>query len=183
MNYEMLRDIIAARRKSFVLIAVLVLVNLALLLFLSLWQEPTLQRTQSDWFAKRDAAARGVDRGVSARYRDAEQGLAEFQKRLIDKKDFAAFLSDLFAMARSNSLVLKGITYKPTLTKQPGLTSYVIGFNLSGKYAGAKSFLADLVRYPKMVTLDAITLANGSQTEEAVDLKITLTVFLKMEGA
>ena len=183
MNYEMLREIIALRRKSLGLLAFLVLVDLALVLFLSLWQQPALERAQNDWFAKRDAAARGVDRGVTARYRDAERDLGLFQKRLIDKKDFAAFLSDLFAIAKSNSLTLRGISYKPTPMKEPGLFSYGIGFGVTGKYAGVKSFIADLARFPKMVTVDSVSLGNSSATEEAVELQVQLTVFLKMEGA
>jgi len=183
MNYPMLREIIMARRKSFVLLAFLVLADLALVLFLSLWQQPELERTQNDWFVRRDAAARGVDRGVSARYRDGERDLAQFQKRFIAKRDFAGFLSELFALAGTNSLALKGITYKPTLIKDTGLLSYGISFNVTGKYAGIKSFLADLARLPKMVTLDSVSLGNSSSIEESVDLKVQLTVYLTTEGA
>jgi type IV pilus assembly protein PilO len=183
MNFQMLRDILTARRRSFTLLALLVLVDIALLLFLSAWQEPELAKAQNSWFTRRQTAARGVDRGVTARYRDAERDLALFQKRLIDKKDFAAFLSDLFATAKSNALTLKAISYKPTEVKEAGLTSYAIGFTLDGKYAGAKSFIADISRYPKIVTVDSIVLGNSSKVEESVELKVSLTVFLKMEGA
>jgi len=183
MNYAMLREIVMARRKSFGLLVFLVLADLALVLFVSLWQQPALERTQSDWFAKRDAVAHGVDRSVTARYREGERDLDLFQKRFIAKRDFAGFLSELFAIAGTNSLVLKGITYKPTLVKETGLLSYGINFNVTGKYAGVKSFLADLARLPKMVTLDSVSLASSSPIEESVDLKVQLTVFLKTEGA
>jgi type IV pilus assembly protein PilO len=183
MNYEMLREIIGARRKSFGFLAFLVLVNLSFFLYQSLWQKPALEKAQNAWFAKRDAAASGADRGGAARYRDGLRDLGLFQKRLISKKDFAGFLSELFATARSNSLSLKGITYKPALIKEEGLLSYDIGCTVSGKYAAVKSFIADLARFPGMVTVDSISLANSSQTEESVDLKVQLTVYLKMEGA
>jgi type IV pilus assembly protein PilO len=183
MNYEMLREIIGVRRKSFGFLAFLVLLNLSLFLYLSLWQKPELARAQSAWFAKRDAAARGADQSVAARYRDGLRDLELFQKRLIPKKDFAGFLNELFSAARNNSLSLKGITYKPTLDKATGLVSYGIGFTVSGKYAAVKSFIADLARFPEMATLDSISLGNSSQTEESVDLKVQLTAYLKMEGA
>ena len=182
MNSELLRDIIAVRRRSFGLLAFLVLVDLSLFLFLSLWQQPELEKVQNDWFAKRDAAARGVNRGVSDRYQDAERDLGLFRQRIINKKDFTGFLSELFAMARSNSLVLKGITYKPAPTKEAGIFSYAIGCDVTGKYAGVKSFIADLARFPKLVTLDSISLGNSSQTSEAVTLKVQMTVLLKTEG-
>jgi type IV pilus assembly protein PilO len=182
MNVEMLREIIAVRRKSFGLLALFLVLDLALWLFLSLWQQPALDKAQIDWFAQREAAARGADRGKSARYQDAERDLQQFLARVIDKKDFAAFLSELFATAHSNSLALKTITYKPTPTKEVGITSYAIGFDVTGKYAGVKSFLADLARFPKLVTLDSVALGNSSQTAETVNLRIQMTVFLKTEG-
>ena len=183
MNYDMLRDIIEARRKSFGLLALIALVDLALILYLSLWQDPALEKTQKEWFAKRDAAVRGVDRGVTARYRDAERDLDLFQGRLIGKKDFAGFLSELFAIAKTNSVPIKGITYKSAAIKDQGLVYYVISFSVTGKYASVKSFIADLARFPKMVTLDAISLGNSSPTEESVNLNVQMTVFLKPEGA
>ena len=182
MNFEMLREIIAARRKSFGLLALLLALDLSLLLFLSLWQQPELEKTQNDWFAKRDAAAHGVDRGVSDRYQETERDLAQFRQRIIDKKDFAGFLSDFFGMARSNSLGLKTISYKPTATKEPGIITYAISFDVFGKYAGVKSFIADLARFPKIVTLDSIALGNTSPTAESVSLRVQMTVFLKTEG-
>ena len=183
MNYGLLRDIIRLKQRPLVLLALLVLVDLTLMLFLSYWQEPELAKTQNDWFAKREALAHGGDRGVTARYRDAERELGEFQKRLIAKKDFAAFLSDLYAIAKGDSLQIKSISFKPTEIKAEGLVSYHLGFDLSGKYAGAKSLLADLARYPKLVTVDSVSLGNSSATEELVSLKVQLTVFLKQEGA
>jgi type IV pilus assembly protein PilO len=183
MTFELLREIIAVRRRSFGMLAFVVLVDIFLILFLSVWQNPELERTQKDWFARREAAAHGMDRSVASRYRDAERDLELFQKRLIAKKDFPAFLSELFATAKANSLAIKGITYKPAPTKEKGLFSYGIGFVVSGKYAGAKSFIADLARLPKIVTLDSVTLASSSRTEEIVDLQVHLTVYLKTEGA
>ena len=183
MNSELLRDIIAVRRRSFGLLAFLVLVDLSLFLFLSFWQQPELEKAQNDWFAKREAAARGVDRGVSASYREKERALGLFRERIIDKKEFAGFLSELFAAAKGSSLTLKSITYKPTPVKAERLMSYSISFDVTGKYAGVKSFIADLARLPKLVTVDSISLGSSSRTEELVDLRVQLTVLLKTEGA
>lgn len=184
MNYAMLRDIIAIRRTSFALLALLLVADVGLVLYLSLWQAPQLRKEQTEYSAARDAAVSGQDRGEGARYRQTERDLVEFDRRLIAKKDFASFLSELFGLAKNNALELKGIGYKPTPVKgDPNLFIYVISFNVVGKYSGVKSFLADLTRLPKLVTLDSVSLANTSQTEESVNLKVQLTVYLKMEGA
>jgi type IV pilus assembly protein PilO len=184
MNYQLLREMIGARRKSFSFLAFLALLNLALALYLSIWQQPELAKAQSDWFARRSALASGQSIGTAARYRNGVRDLALFEKRYIPKKEFAGFLSVLFDTAKSNSLSVKGITYKPGPVKgEAGLLSYGISFNVSGKYPAVKSFIADLNRFPEMVTLDSLSLASTSKTEESVDLKVELTAYLKMEGA
>ena len=183
MNYEMLREIISARPKSFAFVAFLAVLNLALLLYLSLWQKPALAKAQSEWFAQREALAKGQSLGTATRYRNGLRDLEQFQTRLLPKSGFAGFLSELFETARSSSLAITGITYKPTVIKEEGILSYAISYTVSGKYASVKSFIADLARYPHMATLDALSLNSTSPTEEAVNLKVQMTVYLKMEGA
>jgi type IV pilus assembly protein PilO len=183
MNYRMLRDMIGARPKSFAFLALLALSSLALVLFHSFWQQPELERAQSDWFAKRQALASGQLQRSADRYKSGVHDLELFQQRLIPKKDFARFLGRLFDTARGNSLPVRGITYKPTLIKEEGILSYGIAFTVSGKYPSVKSFLADLARYPEMVTIDSVALTNASQTEETVELRVQMTAYLKVEGA
>jgi type IV pilus assembly protein PilO len=184
MSLELLREIFALRRKSFILLALLLAADLSLYLYHSWSQRPELERVQKQWFAKREAVARGDVRPLQQRYQQAEQELAKFQQRVIAKQDFAAFLSDLFALAKTSSLGLKGISYLPSQVKEePDLVAYGISFTVTGKYAGVKRFIADLVRLPQLVTLDSISLANSSPTEEAVSMGVKLTVYLKKEGA
>ncbi|HBG08059.1 MAG: pilus assembly protein PilO [Geobacteraceae bacterium GWC2_58_44] len=183
MSYQMLRDMIGVRRNSFAFAGFLAVLNIALLLYLSLWQQPELAKAQSEWFAQRQALASGQSLGSAARYQEGVRDLELFQQRLIPKKNFAGFLSELFESAKSNSLSMKGIVYKATPMKPEGMLSYGISFTVSGKYAAVKSFIADLSRYPEMVTLDAVSLNSTSKTEESVNLRVQMTAYLKMEGA
>ncbi|GFO70266.1 hypothetical protein GMLC_38450 [Geomonas limicola] len=183
MNLDLIKDIYAQRRRIFGLIFFLALVNLVLAVYVSQWQTPQLATATKEWSARQQAALKGQDRGEAARFRDNQRDLATFEERYIAKKDFAAFLSDLFGIAKANSLSLKGINYQPTQVKNQPLVTYVIEFTLSGRYGGVKGFIADLARYPKLVVLNSISLANTSKTEESVDLKVQLTVYLKKEGA
>jgi type IV pilus assembly protein PilO len=183
MNYQMLREMIAARRKSFAFLVFLTVLNLAFFLYLSLWQRPALVRAQGEWQAARKAAAKGPVAGNAALYRDAQRDLGLFRQRLIPKKEFPRFLGELFQAVGANSLTLKGVTYKPALTKEPGVLSYGLTLNVSGRYPALKSFLADLSRFPELVTLDSLTLSNASPTGEVVELKLQLTVYLTAEGA
>jgi len=183
MNYQMLREMIAARRKSFAFLVFLAVLNLALFLYLSLWQRPALVRAQGEWQAARQAAAQGPVAGNAARYRDAQRDLGLFRKRLIPKKEFPRFLGELFQAVGANSLSLKGIAYKPALTKEPGVLSYGLTLTVVGRYPALKSFLADLARLPELVTLDSLTLSNTAPTGETVELKVQLTAYLTTEGA
>lgn len=185
MSYQTLLDMIAARRKSFTFLGFLVLLALGMEIYLSTYQRPELERTQSAWFAKRDALARGETQADATRYQRGMSDLEQFQKLLIPKKDFARLLGRLYDTAKDNSLTLQGISYKPEKGKIKGtqITTYGVSFNVVGKYGAVKSFLADLARYPEMVTVDSISLSNTSMTEEKVDLKIQTTVYLLTEGA
>ena len=185
MNYHLLRDMIAARSKSFASLAFLVLLALGCQLYLSLWQRPGLEKAQVAWFAKRDALAKGETLADSTRYRNGVRDLEELEKRLVPKKEFAALLSQVYGTAEGNSVSLTKISYKPAFEKDRvgEILPYGISFTVSGKYASVKSFLADLVRYRELLTVDAVSLSSQSQTEESVTLNLDATVFLKTEGA
>ncbi|MBU5637738.1 type 4a pilus biogenesis protein PilO [Geomonas sp. Red69] len=184
MNFQTLLDMFAARRKSFTFLGFLALLALGIQLYLSGYQRPQLEQVQTEWFAKRGAMARGETEADATRYQRGVRDLDEFKKRFIPKKDFARVLSRLYDTAKSNSLALQGITYKPgKKNKATQIMTYDVSFTVAGKYSAVKSFLADLVRYPDMVTVDSISLSNQSMTQESVNLKIQTTVYLLTEGA
>lgn len=184
MNFQTLLDMYAARRKSFTFLAFLVLLAVGVQIYLSGYQRPELEQVQSSWFAKRDALARGETEADATRYQRGIRDLDEFKKRFIPKKEFTGLLSRMFATAKNNSLSMQGITYKPgKRIKGTQVTTYDVSFTVTGKYPAVKSFLADLVRYPEMVTVDGVSLSNQSMVQENVTLKIQTTVYLLLEGA
>ncbi|QXE91118.1 type 4a pilus biogenesis protein PilO [Geomonas subterranea] len=184
MNYQVLLDMIAARRKSFAFIAFLALLAIGTEVYISVYQQPELERVQQAWFAKRDALARGETQADATRYQQGVRDLEEFRKHLIPKKDFVALLGRIYTTAKSNSLVLSGISYKPSKEKVKGtqMLTYGISFTVAGRYASVKSFLADLARYREMLVIDALSLSSSSSTEEKVNLKIQTTLYMT-EGA
>lgn len=187
MNYRMLQDIFAARRYAFLFLGVLTLLAAGGYLYLSYWQRPQLEKAQSDWFAKREALASGETVADATRYRNALRDLAALDGRLVPKREFAAFVSKLYETAGDNSLTLTGINYSPGRTKEKGgpegILPYGVSFSVSGRYASVKSFIADLVRYREIATVDSLALSSKKQTEEEVGLQVQMTVYLKTEGA
>lgn len=184
MNYEILRDIVAARGKMLAFLGFLLLLAAAAQLYLSSWQRPALEKAQVEWFSRREAIARGEALGDAARYHNGMRDLEEFQKRLVPKERFPALMSQLYDSAKSNSLALKGVTFKPGNIKgEKQIVTYGVSFTVSGRYASVKKFISDLLRYKELVTVDSISLGSQSATEETVNLKVQTTVYLKTEGA
>src|SRR6266516_4663119 len=98
-------------------------------------------------------------------------------------KGLSLFVANLFETAANNSLAIKGVTYKAGQVKNEDLMTYTLDFNVTGKYAAVKSFLADLGRMHEILTVDNIALAHSKTSEDAPDavsLRVQLTLYLRM---
>lgn len=182
MNLKFVKEVIRARQKTFILLAILALLDIVLYIYASAYQTPHLADLQNEWFEKRRLTSGGVAQDAAAVYRQGMKDLAVWNARIAPKKDFTRFIGDLFETAANNALVVGGVTYKPVLTKQEKLVAFSIGFNVSGKYASVKSFIADLGRLRDIMTIDNISLNNSKLTEETVDMKLQLTTYFRLEG-
>lgn len=180
MNLEMVREVMHGSRHLFKALLLLTVLAAVLYGYRTLVQGPELERMQSAYFTSRDAGGGEATRRT-VHYQNSLRDLARFEEKLIAKKDFARFLEELFAMASKRNLTLNGISYKPKTEK--GMVNYGMTLAVSGKYPALKAFIGDLSRYPQMVTVDAVSLRNTSAIEEAIDLQLQITVFLKTEGA
>lgn len=180
MKIDIIRQIIKARQKSFICIAVLILANLGLYLFSSAYLEPRLVDLQRTWSEKRLQAAR-PPMDPAAIYRQGSADLKSWRGRISPKREFARFIGELFETAVNNSLRVGAITYKPTPIKGEKLVAYSIGFNVSGKYAAIKSFIADIERLREIAVIDNLSL-NGKADEEFVDMRLQLTAYFRVEG-
>jgi len=179
---------IRARKKSFIAILALFLVDIALVVYAALYQTPRLESLQSQWLGlqsqwleKRKSTIVDAAQDTAAVYRQGVADLTLWRARISPKRGFARFVGSLFETAANNSLSFKGVTYKVTQIKKEELVTYTLDFNVMGKYAAVKSFLADIGRMPEILTVDTIALANSKTTgEDAVALRVQLTVYLRM---
>lgn len=182
MNFTMLRQIINARRNSFLIISILILINIGLYIYSSVFQGPQVALLQNKWSEKRLlAVGGGAFMDVAATYRQGTADLAAWRTRIYTKKEFARFIGELFETATNNTLKVGSITYKPQTIKGEDLLAYSIGFNVSGKYAAIKSFIADIERLREIAVIDNISL-NGKTTEESIDMRLQLTAYFRVEG-
>jgi type IV pilus assembly protein PilO len=182
MNVRLMLEYIKSAPKWFFLIGFLLTVNICLYLYTSLFQQREIESLQNTWSHNRDAASgRGVT-DVSAIYKQGETDLKNFRNRILPKKDFARLVGGLFETASHNSLSSNGITYSVSHVKNEDLIAYLLSINVTGKYAGIKGFIADVSRMKEILSIDNISLSNVDATGDSVDLKLTVSVYLRPEG-
>ena len=181
MTRSQLLEIVKAKRAAIAVIVALVLVNLGIVAYSRLGQEPELIKLQDQWSEKR-RLVRGDAGSLAAVYRQGTADLAAFHERIPLKRDFTRQMMEVFEIAANNGLRVKGITYKPEALGEANLVVYRVAMNLDGQYAGIKSFISDLQCHGGLLTVDAIALTSGSMTEESVSLKMQLSAYLRPEG-
>lgn len=182
MNLDLLRETLRGSRNLLTLLLLLALLDAALYSYRAFSQTPELERARSAYSSSREAGG-GSATQRTVHYEKSRRDLARFEEKLIAKKEFARFLEELFGMAEKRALSLKGISYKARAEKGEPLVTYAMTLSVAGRYPALKGFIGELSRYPQMVTVDAVTLKNSSPTEEAVELQLQISAFLKTEGA
>jgi type IV pilus assembly protein PilO len=181
MNENIILLIFNARKKCFIAIFILILANIGLYIFYSAHLEPGLNALQTKWSEKRllDASGNPVD--TASVYRHGTADLSAFYERIPRKKEFVAFIGDLFETAANNSLKVGEISYKPAIIKGEKLIAYSIGFDVAGKYAAIKSFISDIEGLRQIAVIDDISL-SGKADEEYVEMKVRMTAYFRGEG-
>lgn len=182
MNTTFFKDILVTRRKTVGALVALVVLNLFLFLFAAIVQKPRLNSFKQQLDEKQRSAAGGVTKDAATIYREGKKDLETWRGRIAPKKEFARFVGSLFEMAAGNSLTVRGVQYKPVQVKEEDLTAFSISLDVNGKYAGIKSFIADLGRSPDIMHIDNISLSSTKPTEEAVSMKLLLTAYFRPEG-
>jgi len=181
MMKHVLLELLRTRRSVFIVLLALLLILVGLLLFGQLYQQPRLALLQKQWSEKRALLAGGQG-DVSAAYRQGAADLEAFYARIPAKLQFTRVLADFYEVASNNSLKVIGINYKPEPVKGENLLVYGVTLQVAGKYAGIKSFLADIQCRPEFFVVDGISLSSGSSTEEMVGLKLQLSLYLQKDG-
>ena len=182
MNIDFIRNILLARKKTVLALVALIALNLLLYFYGTVFQRPHLDTMQRQLDERRQAAAGGVTKDAATVYREGKKDLETWRNRIAPKKDFARFVGSLFELAAGNSLKVRGVQYQPAPIMGEDLIAFTIHFDVSGKYSGIKSFIADLGRSPDIMHIDNISLSNAKQTEEAISMKVLLTAYFRPEG-
>ncbi len=181
MNLKVIKELFKTQPKTFILIFALLVADVGLYMYAAGVQRPRVEKLQVAWFEKRKSTGGGAALDAAAIYRQGENDLKTWRTRITPKKVFASLVGRVLETANNNSLAFKGVSYSPKFLKEENLISYGLDLNVSGKYAAVKSFVFDLERMPEIMTIDNISLNTSKATEDAVALKVGLTIYLRTE--
>ena len=183
MKLDRARQLFQARRRSWMALILLLLLNISLAVYAAMIQEPRIAALQGELAGHRERA--GVERQVATRterYNKALADLGTVQERIYPKRDFARYLSELFDTAKKDRVSINSITYKPAMVGDGHLLDYGIGMAVSGKYGAIKQFIRDLADAQNLTVVEKIALSSGAASDEQVQLQVQLSAYFRMEG-
>jgi Tfp pilus assembly protein PilO len=184
MKFTILKQILVMRRKTLYAVAALFAIALSFQFFLNLYQNPGVEKLQSEWMKLREQEGRGVllqDRETL--YRNGISDLARFRERVYPKSQFARYIGELYNLGAKNGLEIDSITYKPSLNKDDKLLSYALTLTVSGKYPQLKKFIYDLGTHGNIQVINAVSMAAANTpSAAAVQLQLQMTSYFNMEA-
>lgn len=179
---QALLDLITTKKRSLVLIGVLLLLNVGLYAMVTAYQSPALVSARDKWRDLRDRVTALGRSDVASAFRQGKSDLEKVTALVPSRRQFARVLGDLIEAAASSGVAPGGITYRPQVVKDEHLLAYSVTMSVNGRYAAVKSYLADLQKYREMVVIDGITLSNTDLYEENVTMDVRMTVYLREDA-
>jgi len=174
----------AARRRMFTVVAVLVVLDIAALLFLfsplgttRRSAEHDYQKTRTRMRAKAEEVA--PLRGIDTKLVDARQEIDTFFKDRFASKG-SDIISELGKVASANRVRISQGKYDVDDTEIEGLQKVRIEASLDGDYVETVKFINALERDKMFFIIDSVTL--GEQQAGKVRLNMRLETYLKGQG-
>jgi Tfp pilus assembly protein PilO len=184
MKFTTLIQIMNMRKKTLIAVAALLAIALACQLFLKLYQDPEIEKLQTEWVKLREQEGRGVilqDRETL--YRQGMSDLSKFRERVYPKSQFARYIGELYNLSAKNGLEIDSITYKPSLNKDEQLLSYTLTLSVFGKYNQLKKFIYDLGMNGNIQVINSVSMvASNTPSASVMQLQLQITSYFKMEG-
>lgn len=179
---QMLQEIMRQKKRLLIPLAILLLLNVALLLVAGLYQNPLLAAREARLEDLRRQAAAAGKRDVATVYRQGKTDLETLLQRVPPRRKFPVVLGEIMEAASNDKVTTGNVTYKPSALKGENLFSYNITMAVSGNYAALKGFLDVLQRIPELAVVDHISMTNSNPFAENINMELRLTVYLQ-EGA
>ena len=181
---KLILELLRTKRNWLAVIALLAAVDGALYGYHVMKQGPEADSARVKLFEKSRLLSAAGTNDQASLYTQGKADLSTFRSGIPPKKDFAKTVGEIYAAAAGNGLIVGGTTFRPVTAGEAGFVSYVLSMDVKGKYPGIKSFLSQLQGLPQSIVVEKVSLAGGGGkgSEETVNLRLDLTLFLQKEG-
>jgi len=177
---QVIWEIARQRRRTLATILVLLLFNIAVLVFLKAYLASAIIDAQAKWSDLRRRAAVAGQNDASTIYRRGKADLEQLKAHIPHKSQFPGLLAGIFDTAASDGVRVGAVSYKPSVVKEnKALLSYGLTMSVSGSYAAVKNFLADMQKSSELIALDGMAMSNNDPYEENVTMNLSLTLYLQ----
>lgn len=170
-----LRQLWGGYRWLLLLLALLILANVAVALLLQLALVPTV--TQRERLLITRQAEQHSDAGTSPvqQFIQGEQQLAAFQAKIPPHQEFTGLIVELQAMAGKAGLELDQVSYRHERDQNNGLLRYQLTFTVNGPYRAVKQFVHALEQSPRLIIIQQVGL-QGSEQPGGTDVRLQLNL-------
>ena len=176
---QLVIEIVRQKWLLLIIIASLLLLNVALSVVMSAYQLPSIISLQTKWSGLRQKQARFGNMDADTLYKQGAADLEKLKASIPEKREFARILNDLIEAADACNVAVGAISYKPEQLKEESLLSYQMDLSVSGSYAGVKSYLSDLQRSKELFVIDTVSFSNSDLYVENVVMNLHLTLYLR----
>lgn len=179
------RELIIQKRRLLIAVAVLLVCNIGLYIFINVYIAPSIILSQKSWNDLRQRVAVAGRADVASVYRRGIDDLKKISTKIPVKRQLPRVLGDVLDSAASSGVVTGAVSYKPKIVKEHDeLLMYSVSMSVSGSYAAVKSFLGDLQKNSELIVVDGVSLSNSDLYEENVVMDLRLSIYLQgREGA
>lgn len=179
MNFDLWLEIVNYRRKTCVVIAALLAVNLVLYGIYAFKQKPALENARKLWTEQRKTPAADDPRMRAAVFAKYNADLAAFRGRIPQQGELPVVLGDIFKIVSDNGLKAVSVTYNPQFLKEQRLWAYAVKMTLEGNYFRLKHLVDDLQQADGMVVLDTLRFTSLAGDEDVLALDLSFTFYLQ----
>jgi type IV pilus assembly protein PilO len=178
---QALLEIVRQKKWQLIAIALCLLLNIGLLVWIDGYQSPAISGALLKWNDLRRSLANAGRESVENKFKQGKTDLETLQVRIPPRRQFPRLLGDILESAASSGVAVGALSYKPQTIKDEHLLAYGVTIGVSGRYAAIKSFLADQLRNRELLVVDEISLKNSDPYEEYVSMDLKMTVYLREE--
>ncbi len=182
MNFSILLEIYEYRRRTFILIAVLLIGNLLLYGIYLFNRKPALDKAIKQWTELRKNSPANDPRLQASVIAKQKADLASFRVLIPEQGDLPAVLGDIFRIVADNNLKAASVTYNPMFLKEQNLWEYAVKMTVEGSYIKLKKLLDGLQRADGMLVMNNFSFRKFSDEEDKLALNISLTFYLRETG-